>query len=96
MIWADTASLVSRFCLSGPLLYIGLSMALDPGGFIRSLENLTHVLRTFEQHFQAFQRRGPQPEVQLWGVTVAMKTSFRYAGAGLSFLALLHLAGIVN
>src|SRR5688572_3480837 len=41
-----------RFCLAGPLLYIGLQMIVEPARFVTSVHMLMCVLQNFQHRFE--------------------------------------------
>ena len=45
------AALFARFCLAGPILYVGLAMAIDPESFVRRAEAAAHALEAFRQRW---------------------------------------------
>ena len=48
----DFPGLILRLSFAGPLLYIGLSMALHPESFLRSVEALAQVVQNFGQQLR--------------------------------------------
>jgi hypothetical protein len=85
-----------RLCLSGPLLYIGLLMAVEPASLGRSAEALAHVLRTFEQRLKGVQCQEPLPESGSVYCSPAVLKAVRLSGLILIAFAFLHLAGLAT
>lgn len=85
-----------RLCLSGPLLYIGLAMTLDPDGFVAGLGNLMRGIRNFEQQMREPRWQGPIRETDSIAVSSGMRAAFRISGVALAIVAVLHLAGLVS
>ena len=92
----DFGLMLVRLCLSGPLIYIGLSMALDPDGFVAGLSNLMRGIRNFEHQMREPRWQGPMREADSIVASVGLRACFRVAGAALAAIAELHLAGIVS
>jgi hypothetical protein len=83
-----------RLWFTGPLLYLGLLMIIDPLGCVKSLEILTHALRTLEDRLRGvmWQVREPNP-VQ---VSPSGRIAVQLAGFTLTSAAFLTLAGFLN
>ena len=96
MMQTDFELMLVRLCLSGPLMYIGLAMALDPDGFIAMLGNVMRNIRNFEQHMREPRWQGPMRETDSIVASAGMRVCFRMAGGALAVVAVLHLAGIVS
>ena len=90
----DAAMLFVRLCLCGPLLYIGLVIAIDPASLERSAEALAHELRTFEQRLKGVQWQEPLPESGSVHCSPSARNVVRLAGLVLIAFAFLHLAGL--
>jgi hypothetical protein len=88
--------LLVRLCFSGPLLYIGLTMAMDPAGFVNSSAMLAGVLSTLAHRLRGL--HGQEPLYGPGSVDVSGKTRFavRFVGLALAACALLVLAGFVD
>jgi len=95
MLSDQAATLFARFCFCGPLLYIGLLMAIDPASFVRVAETLSRELRTFEHRIRGLQW-GPFLEPQSIHVSPRARKGVRFAGLVLSLFAVLLLAGFGN
>jgi len=91
----DFGLMLVRLCYSGPLLYIGLAMALDPAGFVANLGNLMQGIRRFEQHLQGWRGQPQMGDVRFPSASRAVRTAFRMAGVALAVISLLHLTGVV-
>jgi hypothetical protein len=91
----DFGWMLVRLCLSGPVMYIGLAMALDPDGFVAMLGNMARELRNFEQRMREPRWQAPIREADSIAVTGRMRLAFRVAGIVLAVFAVLHLAGII-
>jgi len=92
----DAATFFARLCVSGPLLYIGLVMAMDPASLVRSAEALTHVLRTFEQRLKGVPWQEPLRESGSVHCSPTMRNGVRFAGLVLTAFAFLYLAGLAT
>jgi hypothetical protein len=92
----DAATFFVRLCVAGPLLYIGLVMAIDPASLVRSLDALVHVVRTFEQRRNGLQWQEPLPESGPVYCSPAVLRAVRLAGLVLTACAFLHLAGLAT
>lgn len=92
----DFGWMLVRLCLSGPVLYIGLAMALDPDGFVAILGNMARELRNLEQRMREPRWQAPMRETDSFTVSVRMRVAFRMAGTALAIFAVLHLAGIIT
>lgn len=91
----DFSWMLVRLCLSGPVMYVGLAMALDPDGFVAMLGNMARELRNFEQRLREPGWQAPMREVDSLAVTSRARLAFRMAGTALAVVAVLHLAGII-
>ncbi len=92
----DFGLMLVRLCYSGPLLYLGLAMALDPSAFIAGLGNLHQGIRDFEHRLQGMRGEPPFGETAPPSVSRATRVAFRMGGAALAAIALIHLAGVWN
>jgi hypothetical protein len=86
--------IIVRLWITGPLLYVGLLLMRDPLGCVRSMEILTHALRTLEYRLRGvmWQVREPDP-VQ---VSPRGRIAVQLAGLTLCTAAFLTLAGFLN
>jgi len=97
MGYKDVAALVARISLAGPVLYVGLSMALGPSGFVATLQKLARFLHEVITEFQIryFRLRPPRlrpPQPASLGVC----KSLRFTGIWLTLGAFLHIAGFLK
>ena len=90
----DAATFFVRLCLCGPLLYIGLVIAIDPASLAKWAEALAHALRTFEQRLKEVQWQEPLREFGSVHVSPSARNAVRFAGLVLAAFAFLHLAGL--
>ena len=83
-----------RLWVTGPLLYVGLLMIFDPLGCVKSLEILTHALRTLEDRLRGvmWQVRESNP----LQVSPSARMAVQLAGLTLTTAAFLTLAGFLN
>jgi hypothetical protein len=93
-MWEDAGALLLRFFLDGPVMYIALVMALDPEGFVRSLEMISIALRNFQHRVLGRGRTDWWREEPLTWKTGGL--SWRLAGWCLVAVAFLHLAGVLE
>lgn len=91
MLWDHAGALLARLCFSGPLLYIGLSMAIDPKGFVTLVEILSHTLRRFEQRLHGPDWKEPFREPPSVNVTPQARITVRLTGVALAIFALVVL-----
>ena len=91
----DFELMLVRLCLSGPLIYIGLLMALNPDGFVAGLGNVMRGIRNFEQSLREPRWQAPMRETDTFTVSGRTRAAFRAAGTALAVIALLHLVGIL-
>ena len=86
--------IIVRLWVTGPLLYVGLLMIFDPLGCVKSLEILTHALRTLEDRLRGvmWQVREPDP----LQVSKSGRIAVQLAGLTLTTAAFLTLAGFLN
>jgi hypothetical protein len=92
----DAATFFVRLCLCGPLLYIGLAIAIDPASLGRWAEALARELRTFEQRLKGVQWQEPLPEPGLVHCSPTVRNAVRFAGLVLIAFAFLHLVGLAT
>ncbi len=92
----DFGLMLIRLCYAGPLLYIGLAMALDPAGFVAGLGNLEQGIRNFQQSLQSMRREPLAGETATPVVSRFTSVAFRTAGALLAAVSLLHLVGVIT
>jgi hypothetical protein len=93
---ADVAKLILRFLIAGPLLYIGLCMAVDPSGFARTLACFVRELNEFEARLLGYRDRQVWAEPVLDGLSRSARWGFRLGGWAVCAAALVHLIGLVH
>jgi hypothetical protein len=91
----DFELMLVRLCLSGPLIYIGLSMALNPEGFVAVLGNVMRSIRNFEQALREPRWQAPMRGPDTLTISGRTRAAFRAAGTAVALIALLHLVGIL-
>ncbi len=89
MVWDDLGNLLSRLCVSGPLLYIGLVMATAP----RDLLAMFVSLSQFPRFFDSRSRTLPSNAVD---ASPTFELAVRIAGLALCSIALLALSGLAG
>jgi hypothetical protein len=94
MGFKDVAALATRISLAGPVLYVGLSMALGPSGFVAWLQKLAHFLH--ERSVKAFQLRRFRLRPHFIPATEGTCRALRFTGVWLIIGAFLHIAGFLN
>jgi hypothetical protein len=89
MFWDDTGTLLARLFISGPLLYIGLVMAMDPKGVVSILEAFANFTRVIDRRAVA------RPPID-FDVSPALQIAFRITGMAVCAVALLALTGLAG
>jgi hypothetical protein len=84
--------ILTRLWLAGPLLYLGLSMAIDPDALLAASAQLSRALHRFQDRFHSYHRRMPVPGPELPSSS-GMRRGVRLAGFVLASAAFLVLAG---
>ena len=87
MFWDDLGTLLSRLCVSGPLLYIGLVMTTAPRDLFAMFVALSQFPRLLD-------RRALQPSAIEASPTFELVV--RIAGLALCSIALLELTGLAG
>ena len=92
MVLDQAAAILQRLCVCGPLLFIGLLMAIDPASIARLSEMVARALHNFEHGLRGFpwQERLHEPEAS--SVSVAWRITLRLIGFVLVACAILFLA----
>ena len=90
MLWEHPETIFLRLCFSGPLLYIGLSMAIDPLSFVKSVQMLACALRTFEHRLHGFQWREQSLQPDSGQISPRTGIAVRCAGVAVAVCALLY------
>ena len=90
----DVAMLFVRLCVAGPLLYIGLAIAIDPASLERWAEALAHELHAFEQRLKGIQWQEPLPGPGSVHCSPSARNAVRIAGLVITAFAFLHLVGL--
>ena len=83
-----------RLWVTGPLLYVGLLLIIDPIGVVKSLEILTNALRTLEDRLRGVMWRVREPDPLQ--VSPSGRIAVQLAGLTLTTAAFLTLAGFLN
>jgi hypothetical protein len=81
-----------RLCLLGPLLYVGLTMIVDPARFLRWVADLSLGLHNFERSLLGMRRLPIWKESGSPRSSPKASNSIRVAGLLLSVYAFLYLA----
>ena len=89
MFWEDLGTLLSRLCLSGPLLYIGLVMTTAPRDLLAMFVSLSQFPRFFDRRSRAL----PPGAVD---ASPSFEFVVRMAGLALCSIALLALTGLAG
>jgi hypothetical protein len=89
MFWDDLGTLLSRLCVSGPLLYIGLVMTTAPRDLLAMFVSLSQFPRFFDRRPRAL----PPGAVN---ASPAFESVVRIAGVALCSIALLALTGLAG
>lgn len=95
-MWEDVGRLLARLVVDGPLVYIGLVMALDPAGFVRHTGMIAVALRNFEHRLQGRESQEWWREQETVPAGRVTLLGLRTVGWGLVASAFLHLAGILG
>ena len=93
MALPHAGTLAERLLVSGPLLYIGLSMAMDPESLASAAAAVSGALRDFARALRQFPtgHRGPESPA----APLAARLSLRCAGLVLAGFAFFLLTGII-
>jgi len=89
-------ALAVRLLFVGPMLYIGLSMAIDPACFMTFLGMFAQALRTFEQRLRGPRWQGWKIEPESVDVSAGTLTALRITGMAIVACSVLVGAGIVE
>jgi hypothetical protein len=90
MQFQDVGMFVTRLCVFGPVMYLGLRAALDPAWVIPPLNKFAlHAYR-----IDALLFRWREPSSDLVRDTPAMRLALRAAGMLTTLFCLAHLVGI--
>jgi hypothetical protein len=89
MFWDDLGTLLSRLCVSGPLLYIGLVITTAPRDLLAIFVSLSLFPRFFDRRSRAL----PPGAVD---ASPAFELIFRMAGLVLCSIALLALTALAG
>jgi hypothetical protein len=94
MVLDQAARILVRLCSCGPLLFIGLLMAIDPASVARLSEMLVRGRHNFGHGLRGFswQERLCEPEEAK--VSKAERIALRLAGLVLTACAVLYLAAV--
>jgi len=82
-------NIFQKLYLSGSLLYIGLSLLIDPPGMARLPNVLAHDLRNFELALRGLPPEQPLPEWDHRDLSPFARNGLRLAGLALTVCALL-------
>ena len=93
MTYKDVAALVARISLAGPVLYVGLSMALGPDGFVARLQKLARFLH---KQFSTLLQQHHFRLLPLQPASAGTCKSLRFTGVWLMIGAFLHIAGFLT
>lgn len=86
LVLGRALEILGRLCLTGPLLYIGLLMVVEPANFVRITEMFTTAVRNFERHLS--KARIWEPLDQPAPLCVTAKVRFVVRLFGLCFSAI--------
>jgi hypothetical protein len=96
----DPGSLIVRFCLDGPLLYLALYFAIDPSASVTSLNNLTSNfaagLWRFENQLLGRPFAAATPEPRPVADNARTRIVVRLTGFVLAVAAILHFTGLAR
>ncbi|MGA2737848.1 MAG: hypothetical protein ABSG65_10410 [Bryobacteraceae bacterium] len=92
MILDQAAAILGRLCVCGPLLYIGLLMAIDPVSIVRLSERLARGLRNIEHGMREFPLMEQFREPAEATISEAWRIASRLIGLALAACAILFLA----
>ena len=94
MVLDQAAAILGRLCVCGPLLYIGLLMAIDPASIVRLSEMVARALHNFEHGLRGFPWREHFQEFEQAKISEAWRIGVRLIGLVLAACAILFLAGV--
>jgi hypothetical protein len=92
MIWDQAAAILGRLCVCGPLLCVGLLLAIDPASVFRLSGMLAHALQTFEHGLRGFPWLHHFREPEEAKISAAWRIALRLIGFVLVACAILFLA----
>jgi hypothetical protein len=91
MVLDQAAAILGRLCVCGPLLYVGLLMAIDPASVVRLSGMLARALRNLEHGLRGFAWLPHFGEPEEAEISAAWRIALRLIGFGLVTVAILFL-----
>ena len=89
----DQAALIlAKLCSFGPLLYIGLMLAIDPASILRLSRMTVHALHNFKHAWRGFPLQGWLREPELADLSKMGRIGVRLTGVILAACAVLSIA----
>lgn len=85
-------TIIVRLCASGPLLFIGVLMVIDPASFVNIGQTLASELRTFKHRLRGFQQQGRFQEPEAISVSPSVRVAIRTFGVALAGFAAVAFA----
>ena len=92
MLSDQAASMLAKLCSHGPVLYIGLLMAIDPASVGRLSDMVIRVMHQFQHQVRGFpwQQRFYEPGAV--NLSKAWRIAIRFTGLTLAAYAFLSIA----
>jgi hypothetical protein len=94
MVLDQAAHILVKLCSCGPLLFIGLLMAIDPASIARLSGMVAHALQNFEHGLRGFPWQERLRESDEAEVSKAGRIALRFTGLALAACAILYLAAV--
>ena len=92
MVLDQAAATLGKLCVCGPLLYVGLLLAIDPASVFRLSGAVARALHNFEHGLRGFPCQKHVREIEEANVSAAWRIALRLIGFVLVACAILFLA----
>lgn len=87
------AEFLGRLCLSAPLLYFGLRMAIDPTSVVFTVELVACGIRNFQRDLSGMEWQEPSPRPPE-SIPARLRLGVKLFGLGLAGFAFVFLTGL--
>jgi hypothetical protein len=88
------AEFLGRLCLSAPLLYFGLRMAIDPASVVSVVEMVACGIRNFQRDLSGLQWQEPSLRPTPENIPARLRLGVKLFGLGLAGCAFVFLSGL--